>query len=159
VKCQLGTGQKFRATFCSQIQTVFLASSRRPPKIKSRDFLKLLPLPPLRNKNPNFQWFQQIADPLILLHLCAVIYGRSPKNIRSSSPISDFFSQQNDRVTRFFFSFFFQNLIRVHSNCREKKITTTKRKETSFFFEILAEGDAGILNFFRLCFLLENLIN
>jgi hypothetical protein len=35
----------------------FLASSRGPLKIKSRDFLKLQPLPPLRNKNSNFQWF------------------------------------------------------------------------------------------------------
>jgi hypothetical protein len=69
-------------------------------------------------------------------------------------------------ILRFLFSakwsrhkiFFRQNLIKVHSNA-EKKITTTKRKEASFFFEILAEGDAGILNFFRLCFLLENLIN
>jgi hypothetical protein len=51
----------------------------------------------------------------------------------------------------FFLTFFCQNLIRVHSNA-EKKITTTKRKETSFFFDILAEGDAGILNFFQLCF-------
>ncbi len=38
-------------------QFFFLASSRGPPEIKSRDFLKLQPLPPLRNKNSNFQWF------------------------------------------------------------------------------------------------------
>jgi hypothetical protein len=58
-----------------------------------------------------------------------------------TSPISDFFSQQNDRVTRFFFLIFCRNLTRVHS-IAEKKITTTKRKEASFFY-ILAEGDAG----------------
>jgi hypothetical protein len=65
-----------------------------------------------------------------------------------------FLFSANDRVTRFFFSFFSQNLIRVHSNA-EKKITTTKKKKKQFFFDILAEGDAGDLEFLSIVFLLE----
>jgi hypothetical protein len=54
-----------------------------------------------------------------------------------TSPISGFFSQQMIASQDFFFSFFSSNLIRVHS-IAEKKITTTKRKEASFFLDILA---------------------
>jgi hypothetical protein len=36
----------------SKIETIFLGSMG-PPKISSRDFSKLQPLPPLRNKNSN----------------------------------------------------------------------------------------------------------
>jgi hypothetical protein len=44
-------------------------------------------------------------------------------------------------------------LIRVHS-IAEKKITTTKRKEASFFY-ILAEGDAGNRGIFDCAFYLN----
>jgi hypothetical protein len=129
VKCQLGTGQKFRATFCSQIQTVFLASSRRPPEIKSRDFLSFRLSLRFATKIQISNGSQQIAGLLILLPLCAKIYGRSPKSIRSSSPISDFFPQQMIASQ----DFFRQNLTRVHS-IAEKKNHNNKKEIKKFVF-------------------------
>jgi hypothetical protein len=40
VKNQLGTGQKFRATFCSQIQTVFFGFIKGTSKNKVTRFFK-----------------------------------------------------------------------------------------------------------------------
>ncbi len=78
----------------------------------------------------------QIADPLILLPLCSVIYGRSPKSLRSSnlflwspwprqSPIS-FLSKMIASQD------FFSNLIRVHS-IAEKKNHNNKKKRSKLF--------------------------
>ncbi len=105
----------------------------------------------------------RIADLSIQLPLCSVNYGRSPT---ISAHLIYFCDLPDLANLRFLFSakwsrhksFFRQNLIRVHTN-EEKKNHNNKKKRNKFFFEILAEGDAGILNFIRLCFLLENLIN
>ncbi len=149
VKCQLGTGQKFRATFCSQIQTVFLASSRRPSKIKSRDFLKLQPLPPLRNKNSNFQWFPTNRWPLDFASL--VFRNRSPKSLRPSNlflwppwPRQSLISFLSKMIASqdYFFSHFFAKTWQEFTRM-QKKNHNNKKKRSKFFFEILAEGTVG----------------
>ncbi len=163
VKCQLGTGQKFRATFCSQIQTVYSASSRRPPKIKSRNFLKLQPLPPLRNKNLNFQWFPINRWPLDSASLVFRNLWLTPKSLRSfnlflwspwprQSPIS--FLSKMIASHEFFFSHFFQKLDKSSLKWREKN-HNNKKKRSKFFFRFWPREMRESWNFFRLCFLLH----
>jgi hypothetical protein len=102
-----------------------------------------------------------------MLPLCSVIFGRSPKSLRSSnlffvtsltSPISDFFSQQMIASQDFFSSFFSQKLTRVHSNAQKKSQQQKEKKQVFFFwaFEFfLAKGDAVNLEFLSIVFFVE----